>query len=196
MLRNIGFRSHKKNLRSSGIIEKKITENNSIPLEEILSEETVIEELQSGNKILVKYLNKEKVKQMIDYIIKEPPDDTNFEKGHKYPWICCQLFNIENSEILKYFYKTNKELDSEEAEGNENKMEIEYDKNKENKIELLDYLLTFLTSNSEPNYVLCGYFASLIKTLLNSKSTLIIKYFYKENKDFIKKLIKFCRGYT
>ena len=191
MLRNIGFRSHKKNLRSSGIIEKKITENNSIPLEEILSEETVIEELQSGNKILVKYLNKEKVKQMIDYIIKEPPDDTNFEKGHKYPWICSQLFNIENSEILKYFYKTNKELDSEEAEGNENKMEIEYDKNKENKIELLDYLLTFLTSNNEPNYVLCGYFASLIKTLLNSKSTLIIKYFYKENKDFIKKLIKY-----
>ena len=191
MLRNIGFRSHKKNIKSPGIIEKKITENNSIPLEEILSEESVIDELQSGNKILIKYLNKERVKQMIDYIIKEPPDDTSYDRGHKYPWICSQLFNIENSEILKYFYMTNKELEEEEKKENENRMDIDIDKNNENKIELLDYLLTFLTANNEPNYVLCGYFASLIKTLLNSKSTIIIKYFYNENKDFIKKLIKY-----
>ena len=191
MLRNIGFRSHKKNIKSPGIIEKKITENNSIPLEEILSEESLIDELQSGNKILIKYLNKERVKQMIDYIIKEPPDDTSYDRGHKYPWICSQLFNIENSEILKYFYMTNKELEEEEKKENENRMDIDIDKNNENKIELLDYLLTFLTANNEPNYVLCGYFASLIKTLLNSKSTIIIKYFYNENKDFIKKLIKY-----
>ena len=191
MLRNIGFRSHKKNIKSPGIIEKKITDNNSIPLEEILSEDSVIDELQSGNKILIKYLNKERVKQMIDYIIKEPPDDSSYDKGHKYPWICSQLFNIENSEILKYFYMTNKELELEEAKENENRMDIEFDKNTENNIELLDYLSTFLTSNKELNYVLCGYFASLIKTLLNSKSTIIIKYLYNENKDFIKKLIKY-----
>ena len=187
MLRNIGFINHKKSIQSQGIIEKKIKENNSIPLEEILSEESVIDELHMGNKILIQYLNKERVKQMIDYIIKEPPDDTNYEKGHKFPWICSQLFNIENSAILKYFYKTNKELDLES-----NKVDnICNDKNKENKIELLDYLLTFLVSNKEPNYVLCGYFASLIKTLLNSQSTKIIKYFYNENKDFIKKLINY-----
>jgi len=191
MLRNIGFRSHKKNIKSPGIIEKKITDNNSIPLEEILSEDSVIDELQSGNKILIKYLNKERVKQMIDYIIKEPPDDSSYDKGHKYPWICSQLFNIENSEILKYFYMTNKELELEEAKENENRMDIEFDKNTENNIELLDYLSTFLASNKELNYVLCGYFASLIKTLLNSKSTIIIKYLYNENKDFIKKLIKY-----
>ena len=187
MLRNIGFINHKKSIQSQGIIEKKIKENNSIPIEEILSEESVIDELHMGNKILIQYLNKERVKQMIDYIIKEPPDDTNYEKGHKFPWICSQLFNIENSAILKYFYKTNKELDLES-----NKVDnICNDKNKENKIELLDYLLTFLVSNKEPNYVLCGYFASLIKTLLNSQSTKIIKYFYNENKDFIKKLINY-----
>ena len=41
-------------------------------------------------------------------------------------------------------------------------MDIDIDKNNENKIELLDYLLIFLTANNEKNYVLCGYFASLI----------------------------------
>ena len=186
MLRNIGFHSHKKKLQSSGVISKKITENNSIPLEEILSEESVIDELENHNQILIKYLTKEKVKQMIDYIIKEPPSDTTFDKGHKYPWVCSQLFNIENSEILRYFYTPDKDLDIEE-----NKMDIEYDKNKENKIELLDYLLNFLVSNDEPNYVLCGYFASLIKTLLNTKPVLILKYFYMENKNFVKELIKY-----
>ena len=186
MLRNIGFHSHKKKLPSSGVISKKITENNSIPLEEILSEESVIDELENHNQILIKYLTKEKVKQMIDYIIKEPPSDTTFDKGHKYPWVCSQLFNIENSEILRYFYTPDKDLDIEE-----NKMDIDYDKNKENKIELLDYLLNFLVSNDEPNYVLCGYFASLIKTLLNTKPVLILKYFYMENKNFVKELIKY-----
>lgn len=53
----------------------------------------------------------------------------------------------------------------------------------------MDYLLTFLSSNTEPNYVLCGYFASIIKTLLNLNQTLIIKYLYLENKEFIRKLI-------
>ena len=187
MLRNIGFINHKKSLQSQGIIEKKIKENNSLPLEEILSEESVVDELQIGNKSLIKYLTKERVKQMIDYIIKEPNDDSNYNRGHKFPWICSQLFNIENSEILKYFYKTNKELNLEGDNTNNSCVE----KNKENKIELLDYLLTFLISNKEPNYVLCGYFASLIKTLLNSQYAKIINYFYKENKDFIKKLIKY-----
>ena len=49
MLRNIGFINHKKSLQSQGIIEKKIKENNSLPLEEILSEESVVDELQIGN---------------------------------------------------------------------------------------------------------------------------------------------------
>ena len=53
------------------------------------------------------------------------------------------------------------------------------------------FALRYLYSDKEPNYVLCGYFASLIKTLLKTKPTLIINYFYKENKDFIPKLIKY-----
>ena len=188
MLRNIGFHSHKRKTQLSGVIEKKINENKNIPLEEILSEDTVIDELQNHNQILINYLTKEKIKQMIDYIIKEPPDDTNYDKGHKFPWICSQLFNIENSEILRFLYMTNKELEEKDNKINNDNNNNNKD---DNKIELLDYLLNFLTNEKEPNYVLCGYFASLIKTLLISKPTIIIKYFYNENKEFIKKLIDF-----
>ena len=214
MLRNLGFRGlHKKKAILNGIIEKKINENNNIPLEDILAEDTVIDEIENQNITLMKYLDKDKIKQMIDYIIKEPPNDATHDKGYKFPWICSQIFNLGDSNIMKYFLKTNKELEDERRkeeekknkENNEENSKINENDNKsnknfnfneiilqksnENKIELLDYLLTFLSSDSEPNYVLSGYFASIIKTLLNMDQTLIIKYLYVENKEFIRKLI-------
>ena len=211
MLRNLGFIGiHKKKSVLTGELDRKINENNNIPLEEVLSDDTLIDEIQSQNKIILKYLNKDKIKQMIDYIIKEPPSDSSHDKGYKFPWVCSQIFNLGDENIMKYFLKTNKELEEEEkrekaenAEENseENKVEktrkskrinineIAHQKERENKIELLDYLLTFLSSENEPNYVLCGYFASIIKTLLNMEQTLIIKYLYVENKEFIRKLI-------
>lgn len=194
-----------KKAATTGELDKKISENKNIPLEEILAEDSLIDEVQSQNKTLIKYFNKDKIKQMIDYIIKEPPNDDNHDIGHKFPWVCSQLFNIGDSNIMKYFLKTNQELEDEEKEenkdGNNNNdieindssnikiNEIENKKENSNRIELLDYLLTFLSSNTEPNYVLCGYFASIIKTLLNLNQTLIIKYLYLENKEFIRKLI-------
>ena len=236
MMRNLGFIGlHKKKSVLSGEIERKISENNNIPLEAILSDDTIIDEIQSQNKTLFKYLNKDKIKQMIDYIIKEPPADSDHDKGYKFPWVCSQILNIGDINIMKYFLKTNKELEEEEKKKekeetieeennkNENSLdeiikekdnkekeekgeinkdeeinktnkklninEIAHQKEKENKIELLDYLLTFLSSDKEPNYVLCGYFASIIKTLLNMDQTVIIKYLYLENKEFIRKLI-------
>ena len=242
MMRNLGFIGlHKKKSVLSGEIDKKIIQNNNIPLEDILSDDTLIDEIQSQNKLLIKYLNKDKIKQMIDYIIKEPPADSDHNKGYKFPWVCSQIFNLGDINIMKYFLRTNKELEEEAKKKEEEKAakenvkdensldekimekeekendekekeekekeeinkdeeknkinkklninEIAHQKEKENKIELLDYLLTFLSSDREPNYVLCGYFASIIKTLLNMDQTVIIKYLYLENKEFIRKLI-------
>ena len=66
MLRNIGFISHKHKHLLSNEVAKKISENNSISLEEILSEESLIAELQSNSLILLDYFTKEK---MADYFI-------------------------------------------------------------------------------------------------------------------------------
>ena len=194
MIRNIGFINHKRKQLLSNDVEKKLTENNSLSLEEILSEDSLIDELQGNSQIIINYLTKEKIKQIIDYIIKEPPLDAPHDRGHKFPWVCTQLFTIENSPILKYLYKTNKELKEENKENND-KMDLDNNNNEQsnnnNKIELLDYLLTFLKTDKELNYVLCGYFASIIKALLQMQSTIIINYFYKEKKDIIKQLIHY-----
>ena len=191
MLRNIAFRIHKRKKKKSDIVQKKLSNNFSISLEEILSEETLIEELEDKAQIIINYLTKEKIKKVIDYIIIEPPDGSSHDRGYKFPWVCSQLFMIENSPLLKYLYKTNKELNEENKENN-SKMDLENkNQNMDNKIELLDYLLTFLETDKEPNYVLCGYFASIIKALFKSQPIIMLKYFYKENKEFIKHLIKF-----
>ena len=114
--------------RQTENINKKLSENNnSPPLEELLIEEGLIDELQSKNEKLINYFNKEKIKQMLDYIIKEPKEDDH-NKGHKFPFICSKLFNVEEIKIMKYFLKTNKELIKEKNE--EKKEEEKDDKNK------------------------------------------------------------------
>ena len=186
MIRNLGFKGvHKKKLNLTGEINKKINENPNLPIEDILSDETLLDEIESKNELLYNYLNKERIKQMVNYIIKEPPSDSSYDKGHKFPWICSQIFNIEDRNILKYFYQTNNELEIKTEENENNNRDIKNSKN----IEMLDYLLSFLNTDSELNYVLCGYFSSLIKNLLNLEYNIIIQYLYLEKKESIQKMI-------
>ena len=324
--------------RQPEIINEKLSDiNNPPPLEELLIEDGIIEELQNKNEKFINYLNKEKIKQMIDYIIKEPKEEDH-NKGHKFPFVCSKLFNVEETKVMKYFFKTNKELineinnekndnstdnknkdlTSDETNKNfkdkeinineihieqkekpddnnnninndeinnennihnnnnnqnkdnedmvnqdnkeintinnndkdfvnknnkmillkspdltinnsnknkryevpdsekENNIEIKnkdennkheeskgvdkvdnninnvqdmHDVDPEDKIELLDYFFSFLLDDSELNYVLCGYFSSLMINLLNINSVVIIKYLFMKRKDILKRLV-------
>ena len=301
---------------TSEAIDKKLSEPNT-PLEDLLVEDELLQELRSQNKKLLNYLDKNKVKQMIDYITKEPLEDDQL-KGHKFPFVCSQLFNVEETKIMNFFLKTNKELESinkaemtnkdinsskdmvdiykdknsndknnnnddneeeddygqdkinlfnkidnlkkddendvvasesknenkdenlkenkdnenkneeenknenkdnekkkEEENKNENKEKVNminlnkdertinnrYNEEKkkienkkedtypENGIELLDYLLNFLLNEKDLNYVLCGYFESLINNILNINSKQFITYLYTEKKDILKNFV-------
>ena len=97
---------HKKKSVLSGEIDKKTIQNNNIQLY------TIIDEIQSLNKLLIKYLNKDKIKQMIIIYLKTHTD-SDHKRGYKFPWICSQIFNIGDLFIMKYFLKTNKELEKE-----------------------------------------------------------------------------------
>ena len=341
--------------KNSKITQKLANNNNPPQLEDLLIEEDIVDELQNKNEKLINYLNKEKIKQMLDYIIKEQ-DDEDHNKAYKFPFVVSKLFNVEDTNIMKYFFKTEKEIinekfendkkfednkneinniyfdlyqdeenkedikdkeiniddinvisnendnnedncnynydeikkenndnddevnikenndsnknidddivnqdneeenkkedkekeeekinnlneeDDKKAEQNqeinnnekeeekknnicifkssdisannnisknqryehqikENKNEINHKKiekgNKypEDKIEILDYLLSFLMDDSELNYVLCGYFSSLMTNLLNIDCIKIIKYLFLERKDILKRLV-------
>ena len=327
--------------KPSESIQKILSDKNKT-LEDLLRDEDLIHELNSKNEQLFKYFNIEKIKKLIDYIIKEPEIDENApetpenkDKGYKFPFICSQIFGLELEELLKYFFMTNKQIEEElkkenkekeekdknkkdeknkeeekkenkvednninkeelkkeepenikedkkglkneqnelnnnnennedkkdiekkeaenenkeeikdkekekteesdkkeekkendkevkenievnkddkkenankeenidqnnddknkeklnekEVEKNEKEEKIEENKTLENRIELIDYLFTFLPKEFDEgkklNYVLCGYFSSLITNLLNVNPTVFIKYIYKERKD-------------
>ena len=120
------------------IQEKELNEKlsdlkNPPSLEDILILDGTVNELQKKNKKLIKFFTKEKIKKMIDYIIKEPKDD-DYNKGHKFPFVCSKLFNVEENNIMNYFYMTNKELSEFNKKENENNLSqnLEKDDNMNN----------------------------------------------------------------
>ena len=114
--------------KPSESITKKLSEVNTT-LEDLLKEEELLQEFRAQNKDLIKYFNKEKVKEMLNYIIKEQVDEQ--EKGYKFPFLCSQIFGLEIEDIMKYFFTTNKEM--EELEKKEEKKEDDKNDNKEEK---------------------------------------------------------------
>ena len=243
MNRNMNFLSgiHLKKTKVT-LIDTKISQNPNIPLEEILTEDVLLQEIKNKNPNLIKYLNKDRIKQMLDYIICEPVNDDPI-KGHKLPYVCSQIFSTEADNITKYFFKTNKQLEeeeknvinetnkndevkenksvdnkkvekkeennNEEVRENSNKKKnkkrrrrkkknrysvplIKNNYNSDNKIELLDYALNFLAKEEELNYVLCGYFSSFMKNLLNINQPVIISYLFNQRKDSLKKMVYHC----
>ena len=272
-------------------ITKKLKDPNTT-LEDLLKEDELLQELKSQNNDLINFFNKEKIKQMLNYITKEQEDDKL--KGYKFPFVCSQIFGLEIDNIMKYFFITNKEMQELENKDNQNNNEIQKeeekkekenevkneeekkdkeplkegekkeekeekkdeiqeenkkdeqttplekkeeenkDKNKEenkeenkekekekeeeenkekeenqseenqsednqsqpenpeNKIELIDYLFNNFFPKDETvklNYVLCGYFSSLINNLLQINSLTFLKYIYLERQGFFYKMV-------
>ena len=124
---------------------KKILSEKSKTLEDLLRDEDLLNELDSKNEKLIKYFSKEKIKLMLDYIIKEPEIDENDEKtqenkdkGYKFPYLCSQIFGLQLDELYKYFFMTNKQVEEEsnkEKNINNNISEKEKNKKKEDKNE-------------------------------------------------------------
>ena len=120
-------------------ITKKLKDPNTT-LEDLLKEDELLQELKSQNNDLINFFNKEKIKQMLNYITKEQEDDKL--KGYKFPFVCSQIFGLEIDNIMKYFFITNKEMQELENKDNQNnkdnpeikKEEEKKEKEKENEV--------------------------------------------------------------
>ena len=111
--------------KPSESITKKINDSNTT-LEDLLKEEELLQEFKSQNKDLINFFNKDKIKEMLNYITKEQADEQ--EKGYKFPFLCSQIFGLEIEDLMKYFFITNKEMEELEKNKENNKE----DKEKEN----------------------------------------------------------------
>lgn len=96
-------------------IDKKLSNVPPPELEDILIEEDLVDKLIYKDEKLLNYLTQERIKKMLDYIIKEPKED-DYNKGHKFPFVCSKIFNLSNKKIMNYFFKSNQELIKESNE--------------------------------------------------------------------------------
>ena len=109
------------------IINQKLNDKNNPPsLEDLLVLEGIASEFKSKNKKLIEFCTKEKLKQMLDYIIKEPKVD-DYNKAHKFPFICSKIFDLDIYDIVKYFFMTKNELIEDKNKINLNLDLREYD---------------------------------------------------------------------
>ena len=158
--------------KTSPIPISNLLSNKKTTVEDLLNFENILDEFNSRNTELLNYFTKDKIKILINYMIKEPEND-DYEKGQKFSFICAEIFKLKIDNILEKFF---------------------IDDNTNNNNELLDELFSFLINNNTKNTkklnsILCGYFTSTIDVLLNYNPILFLKYIYLKRKDILKAMI-------
>ena len=90
-------------------LEKKLIDIN-FPLEEFLKDDESIQcyKNMNSNLNIKKYFTPGKIKKLIKFIIEEPENDDYF-RGHKFPYIACELLKTDCPYIQDLFVLTNNE---------------------------------------------------------------------------------------
>ena len=93
-------------------------------LEEYLKDEEAIQCYKDMGVNTKKYFNKDKIKQLIKYITIEPEDD-DYLKGHKYPYVSSEMLKNSPDEIMDLFVMTDEEYNNKYKKVNQEKSEAE-----------------------------------------------------------------------
>ena len=91
----------------SSSIEEKLLKND-IKLEDFLDEDDIVFNLKLENKKLMKFFNREIIKQLIKYITIENEND-DLLYGHKYPFVSYEILYADIHLISDYFVYTEKD---------------------------------------------------------------------------------------
>jgi hypothetical protein len=95
---------------------EKLLAKDDCQLEELLDDSDLLQECKNNNKNLVKYLNREKIKELIDLITVMPETDEH-NRGHKYPFLANEVFNCDIQEISdRFFISPADDVEPEEPE--------------------------------------------------------------------------------
>ncbi|KAL4302845.1 hypothetical protein GQ457_10G011260 [Hibiscus cannabinus] len=88
-------------LSTSSPVES-ILEKENFTLEVLLKEEEIIQECKALNSQLINFLrDRAQVKQLLRYVVEEPPEDADSKLAFKFPFIAYEIFTCEVDVILK-----------------------------------------------------------------------------------------------
>ena len=144
MFGNFGMGMYFGNSKPSESIERKLKDPKT-EIEDLLRDEDLLQEFRSQNEKLIEYFDRNKIKRLIDYTIKEPEVDEQ-ERGYTFPFLCSQIFGLEIDKMIEHFFVTNKQL-KEENKKNEKKEE----KNEANEEKLKDQEISGESARKEEN---------------------------------------------
>lgn len=132
-------------------------------LDEILDEDTVLQECKSNNKKLTDFLTRpENLEQLVRMICFEPAEDVEDKVKFKYPHLACELLTSEVFTIVEQLSTS------------------EY---------LMNMLWEFLDSSTPLNPLLASFISKVLGMLLNKETNVIIKYI-KSKEGFISKFLR------
>ena len=101
-------------MRQTPSLEDKLNDTN-YPLEEYLKDDEAITCVKLMGKNTKKYFDSEKVKKLIKYITEEPIEEDQL-RGHKFPYIACEILKCDCPFISKRFILKEQEYDEEYGE--------------------------------------------------------------------------------
>ena len=166
----------------------------------LLTEDELIQENENEND----HINLNSSHEMKDFLDKniisddkkEDNDNSNHDNNNHDLLSDTKKQNKMDLEQTEQETKKDEEKKEEEEEKkkDEEKKEEKEEKKKEekypkNRIELLDYLLSFLETENELNYVLTGYFCKFLSALLSYKPNNLIVYLFIERSDILEKFV-------
>lgn len=71
----------------------------AVTVADLIEEDSFFQEYKAGNARLLKFLSKKKnMKDLLSYILEEPPADASHNRGHKYPFMISDLLASDNSD--------------------------------------------------------------------------------------------------
>ncbi|KAL6561919.1 hypothetical protein OROGR_002926 [Orobanche gracilis] len=139
-----------------------ILDKENFTLEELLDEDEIIQECKALNGRLINFMReRSNVRQLIQYIVEEAPEDADRQRTFKFPFVACEIFTCEVDIILKAL--------------------VEDD-------ELMDLLFSFLDTDRPHSTQLAGYFSKVVVCLLLRKTTPLMNYI-QAHQDIIRRLV-------
>lgn len=76
-------------------------------IEQLLDDDNIISEFKSLNPKLLEYCTDERIKQLMQYILIEPPEDADKARGYKYPFVACEILTADLQTIQSAFFGKN-----------------------------------------------------------------------------------------
>ena len=114
---------------TSSSLEEKLKDGN-LPFEEYLKDDEAIACIKLMGKNTKKYFNSERIKKLIK-LITEEPEEEDYLKGHKFPYIASEILKSDCPFISKRFILNEQEYDEEYPEtleeDNKDDREIDFD---------------------------------------------------------------------